>query len=128
VQQVPPLQFLTTEDMKHLNGILLCDEEMHGRTSGERQKRKPAWKTLSDMKAIMTWITKKIEEAGAMEEVISLSFINQMFAVVAGEFSEGEQNGQKKWNMLVRVLHGRQNVTINFFTVCLQTVLLCYQE
>jgi len=60
----------------------------------------------------MTWTTNKVEEAGAMEEVISLSLVDWLFAVVAGEFSEGEQNGQKKWNMLVRVLHSRKNVAV----------------
>ena len=128
MQQVPPLQFLATEDMKHLNGILLCDEEMHGRTGGELENRRPARMTLGDMKAIMTWITNKVEEAGAMEEVISLSSVDRMFAVVAGEFSEGEQNGQKKWNTLVRVLHSRRNVPVYFFTVCLQTLLLHYRQ
>ncbi len=53
---------------------------------------------------------KNIKEARAMEEVISLSLVDQMFAVVAGEFSEGEQNGQKKWNTVV--LHSRRNVAV----------------
>ena len=56
----------------------------------------------------MTWITKKVEAAGAMEEVITLSSVDRMFEVVAGEFSEGERNGQKKWNTLVRVLQKKR--------------------
>jgi len=48
----------------------------------------------------MTWITKNVEAAVAMEEVIMLSSVDWMFEVVAGKFSEGEHNGQKKWNRL----------------------------
>ena len=90
--------------MKFLNSVPLDEEEMHGRTGGKREKRRLARKNLNDMKFLMNWITKKVEEAGAMEQVITLSSVDWMFSIVAGEFSEGEQNGQKKWNTLVRDL------------------------
>ena len=60
----------------------------------------------------MTWITNKVKAARAMEEVITISSVDRMFAVVEGEFSEGERNGQKKWTTLVRVLHRRQTATV----------------
>jgi len=72
----------------------------------------------------MTWTTNKVEEAGAMEEVISLLLVNWMFAVVVGEFSEGEHIWQKKWNMLVSVLHtSRQNAVSNFYSLLINIVV-----
>ncbi len=41
VQQVPPLWFLSSKGMRHLNGIPLGDEEMHGRTGGKPENRRP---------------------------------------------------------------------------------------
>jgi len=81
---------------------------MHGRTGKSKEKQRLARKNLNDMKFIMNWITKKVQEAGAMEQVITLSSVDRMFAMVAGEFSEGERNGQKKWNTLVRDLQTKQ--------------------
>jgi len=43
-----------------------------------------------------------------MEQVITLLLVDWMFAMVAGEFSEGEHNGQKKWNTLVRDLQTKR--------------------
>jgi len=64
------------------------------------------------MQFIMTWITKKVQAAGAMEEEITLSSVDRMFAVVTDEFSEGERNGQKKWSTFVRVLQKKQTVAV----------------
>jgi len=108
VRQVPPLRLLTKEDVAFLNHIPLDQDEMHGRTGKSKEKRRLARKNLNDMKFIMNWITKKVQEAGAMEQVITLSSVDRMFAVVAGEFSEGERNGQKKWNTLVRDLQTKR--------------------
>jgi len=112
VRQVPPLRFLTTKDVNFLDTVPLSDEEMHGRTGGKRENRRLARKTLNDMQFIMTWITKKVQAAGAMEEEITLSLVDRMFAVVTDEFSEGERNGQKKWSTIVRVLQKKQTVAV----------------
>jgi len=108
VRQVPPLRLLSREDVAFLNSIPLDADKMHGRTGKSKEKQRLARKNLNDMKFIMNWITKKVQEAGAMEQVITLSSVDRMFAVVAGEFSEGERNGQKKWNTLVRDLQTKQ--------------------
>jgi len=70
--------------------------------------------------------TKKVKEAGAMEQVITLSLVDWMFAMVAGEFSEGECNGQKEWNTLVRDLHTKQADPIYFFGCLLANLLWHY--
>ncbi len=93
--------------MKFLNIVPLDEEEMHGRTGGQKEKWQLARKNLNDMKFLMNQITKKVEEVGAMEQVIMLSSVDRMFSIVAGEFSEGEWNGQKKWNTLVRDLQSK---------------------
>ena len=67
---------------------------------------------MNDMQFVMTWITKKAQAAGAMEEEITLSLVDRMFAVVTDEFSEGERNGQKKWSTIVRVLQKKQTVAV----------------
>jgi len=77
---------------------------MHGRTGGSRERQRPAAKTLSDMRYLMNWITTTVAEAGAIEQEITISAVDWMFAVVANLFSEGECNGQKKWNMVIRAL------------------------
>jgi len=74
----------------------------------------------------MTWITKKVEAAGATEEEITLSLVDQMFlAVVADEFLEGEHNRpQMKWSMA-----GGQGISYRrskqFLIVCLQAFCCC---
>jgi len=65
----------------------------------------------------MNWITTKVREAGVIEQEITISAVDQMFAVVANLFSEGEHNGQKKWNTVIRALQKN----LNFCIVCLQT-------
>jgi len=61
-------------------------------------------KTLSDMRYLMNWITAKVAEARAIEQEITISAVDRMFAVVENLFSEGECNGQKKWNTVIRAL------------------------
>ena len=59
---------------------------------------------LSDMKFLMNWITSKVEAAGALEQEITISAVDQMFQVVTEEFSEGECSGQKRWTTVIRGL------------------------
>ena len=49
----------------------------------------------------MNWISNKVEEAGAKEEVITPSSVNRMLQDVSHFFSEAEHDGQKSWLTVV---------------------------
>jgi len=84
---------------------------MHGRTGGRRERRQPARKILNDMKFLMKWVGSRVEVAEAVENIITISSVDRMFLAVAHEFSDGECDGQKKWNTVVNSLR-RQKVSI----------------
>jgi len=109
VRQVPPLWFLDIEDLNHLDVLPLgAEERIHSRLGKAKEKRRPATTILSDLRFVMRWITTRVEEAGRMEEEITILAVDRMFEVVAGHFSEGEHNGQKKWPTVIRSLWKKQ--------------------
>jgi len=66
VRMVPPLRSMTTKDFEHLDRVPLAEDEMHGRTGKSRTSRQPARKILCQLAFLMGYITRKMEEAGAM--------------------------------------------------------------
>ena len=108
IRQIPPLKYITIEDVNHLKEVPLAEEEMHGRTGGTRECRREPSKLLSDMRFLMKWITDKVAASpGGIKREITISAVDCMFQVVTDEFSEGERNGQKKWLTVVRSLRKR---------------------
>jgi len=107
VRQVPPLRNLEAPDVCHLNGIAIGEDEMHGR-AGPRDRRRLARKTLNDLKFLMKWVAFRVHEAGATAHVITIASVDRMFLSVAPEFSEGERDGQKKWNTVVNELRKKK--------------------
>ncbi len=63
------------------------------------------------MKFLMKWVGSRVEAAEAVENVITISSVDRMLLAVAHEFSDGERDGQKKWNTVVNSLR-RQKVSI----------------
>ena len=109
IRNIPPLRTLTTTDLSHLDAIPLTEVEMPGRNGRHKNKRRPASKTLSDLKFLMDYSTKKVEQAGALATVITLTNVDTMFSVVYDEF-EGGQNAQKNWQSVAQDICRRQRV------------------
>ena len=87
-------------------GIPLGEDEMHARVGRNRHRRRPARKIYCDLKFLMEYITKKIRDAGRMNDVIKMASVVEMYQVVAQEF-EGGRNAQKKWVTVATELRAR---------------------
>ena len=97
-------------DLAFLDNIPLADEEMQGRNGRNKNKRRAARKTYSDLAYLMNYIQEKVEQAGAMADSISLTTVDAMFRVVADEF-EGPRNAQKKWSTFSQELRRRNKAS-----------------
>ena len=106
VRGIPPLRMVKPEDLKFLDGIPLGEDEMHARVGRDRHRRRPARKIYCDLKFLMEYITKKIRDAGRMNDVITMESVVEMYQVVAQEF-EGGRNAQKKWVTVATELRAR---------------------
>ncbi|KAL7561891.1 hypothetical protein ACA910_014266 [Epithemia clementina (nom. ined.)] len=88
VRKVPPLWMLTKQDVEWLARVPLSEEEMHGRTGWDSDKRRLPRKTLSDMKFLMDHLTKIIKDKGKFIEpaVATTADVDAMFYEIADEF------------------------------------------
>ena len=87
---------LDSKDLEFLDAIPLSEEEQHGWTGPNKNRCRPACKTLCDLKFLMLYITDKVVAAGRLVDVITMASVVDMFSVVATEFG-GARNSQKKW-------------------------------
>jgi hypothetical protein len=104
VLQVPPLRFLETIDVNHLDKLKLNDSETHGRAEAFKEKRRPANKMMCDLRFLMRFVTDLVEHEGALEETITISTVDKMFSTVSNKFHVGERDLQKQWLTVVREL------------------------
>ena len=99
VRGIPPLRMLDSKDLEFLDAIPLSEEEQHGRTGPNKNRRRPARKTLCDLKFLMMYITDKVVATGRFADVITMASVVDMLSVVATEFG-GARNSQKKWHTI----------------------------
>ena len=59
---------------------------MHGRSGRFQNSRRNSRKTLNDLSFLMKYITRRVEEANAMEQEITITSVTRMFQVVEDEF------------------------------------------
>ena len=85
------------DDVKYLDMIPLSKEEMHGRTGKHTTKRRPVKKTLYELRQLMDYIEKRVEEDDKTAIVINIETVDAMYDVVASEFAVGPRDAQKKW-------------------------------
>ena len=97
VRGVPPLKTLQVKDLEHLDAIPLSEEEQHGRTGRNKERRQPSRAIFFDMTYLMTYITTKVTENGGIPLVITDSAVVRMFELVGGVFLGG-RNAQKRWS------------------------------
>ena len=82
-------------------------DEMHGWNRRNKNNRRAAWKTYSDLAYLMNYIQDKVQEAGAMTDTITIANVDAMYQVVAQEFLAGWRNVQKKWSKFSQELRWR---------------------
>lgn len=105
-REVPPLQLLKNKDVCHLDDLPLVGDE-----KGPEPPRRPraARKVMCDLRFIMEFVTKKIQETGALEErVINPTTVDRMFLSVSHLFSEEERDGRKQWTTAARRIRLKQ--------------------
>ena len=68
VRSIPPLKKLFAADLKHLVGMPLGEEEMHGRAGGSKYRRRESRKLFCEMKNLMDYMTSRITEEGNLPE------------------------------------------------------------
>ena len=75
IRQITPLRFLEPQDVKFLDDIPLSAQEMHGRSGRFQNSRRNSRKTLNDLSFLMKYITRRVEEANAMEQEITITSV-----------------------------------------------------
>lgn len=83
--------------MKHLDKIPMTAAETKGRAGKHAAIRRKSSKVLADVRFLMRHITAMVEDAGAMEEVITPSSVDRMFAAVSRRLILTVKDDQKKW-------------------------------
>ena len=96
--------------MKFLDQIPISQEELHARTGANRNRWQLSRKTLCDLKFLMGYITKKVQDANRVKNVITPTLVMRMLEVVAEEF-QGGRNSQKKWHTVANELRAKQRQT-----------------
>jgi hypothetical protein len=102
VRQIPPLRFLETIDVNHLDKVNLDDTETHGRALPFRKKRRPASKMMCDLRFLMKFVNDLVEREDAIEDMITLTTVDKMYSLVSKNFDAGERDLQKQWLTAVR--------------------------
>jgi hypothetical protein len=111
VRQVPPLRFLDTADISHLDKVRLDETELHGRTGQFGKNRRQSKKIMCDMKFLMTYIKQQLEGKGVtIGNTITVEAVDQMFAAISEKFDLGPRDMQKQWLTVVRDLR-KKNTT-----------------
>ncbi|KAL7574763.1 hypothetical protein ACA910_017326 [Epithemia clementina (nom. ined.)] len=108
VRNVPPLRMISKKDVEWLENVPLSEEERHGRTGRDSDKRRLPQKTLSDMKFLMEHLTKIIKDKEKFIEpaVATTADVDAMFYKIADEF-QGIRDAQKKWVTVVNELQDK---------------------
>jgi hypothetical protein len=105
VRQVPPLRFLETVDVSHLDKLGLNDTETHGRTGKFNNNRRQSKKVMCDMRYLMNNIKQQLEEKNVtIPTTITIEAVDRMFAAVSENFDLGPRDMQKQWLSVVREL------------------------
>jgi isoleucyl-tRNA synthetase len=107
IRQVSPLRFVKLPDVKHLDKRPIIEEERHGRRGKFKNSRRAARKVLCDMRYLIKFIRKKLEEKNmwfARHEAITQRKVNSKFEAINSEFMVNQRDLQKSWVSVVRQL------------------------
>ena len=75
-RSIPPLRSLNSKDFMFLDKIPLSAEEKHGKSGRGKNNRRESRKTYNDLAFLMKYITTRVQEAGRMEEEITISSVD----------------------------------------------------
>lgn len=106
-RHIPPLRYLTSSDVKHIDDIPLSELEMIGRKGQYKYLRRKSFKNLGDMRFLMTYITRMVYEVNAMEDIITPESVDRMFESISHKLSD--KDGQNKWQSFLRKLRSPGN-------------------
>lgn len=100
VRNISPLRFIELPDVNHLDKIALSEEELQGRRGQHKESRRPAKKTLCDIKKLMKTITEKVVEKGAFCDEVTPEAVDLMYRSVEDyfiQFTGKGRDSQKSW-------------------------------
>jgi hypothetical protein len=107
VNNVPPLRHLEISDINHLDDVPLSAVELHGRKGRYREQRRKTSKLLSDMKFLMGYMKRILQERNLYRAETTLESVDAMFQSVSDLF-EGNRPGQINWLTAVNKLRYTQ--------------------
>lgn len=110
-RNIPPLRFLDTKDIEHVDALPLSQVEKHRRTGYFNAQRRKASKHLSDMKYVVKVVMQLVKEVNAHTAVHTINTVDNMFRAVAQRLIAGCRDDQKQWLSVVRELR-RQKVVV----------------
>jgi hypothetical protein len=110
VRNIPPLRFLKPPDVCHLHSLEIGEEEKHGRTGKDKDKRRDPKKTLSDMAVLMKMVKEKVSARGEWAAVITPDSVAEMFRKVEDEFKGlGKRDSQVMWTTVLKNQRAKKN-------------------
>jgi hypothetical protein len=101
---------LTIVDIKHVDLEPLLDVEKARKVGPNKDNIRIATKFLSDMRFLCNFIIRIITKLGKLEEVITMSSVDRMFAIIAHLIMDTERAAQKNWTSTVRELRDKDLV------------------
>jgi hypothetical protein len=107
IRNITPLHELEPVDYNHLDKIPLSEDEMHGRTGKDKDKRRASRKTFSELKTSMNYVHNKVVDHGAYRPEITPALVNAMFQDIAHLFTEEERDAQKHWVTVLKSVRKR---------------------
>jgi hypothetical protein len=109
-RNVHPLKMVQLIDIKFVDDEPLTVVEMARKVGPFRENRRVATKFLSDMRFLCNFIIRIITKLGKLEEVITMSSVDRMFAIIAHLIMDTERAAQKNWTSTVRELRDKDLV------------------
>lgn len=113
VTHVAPLRLLCTKDVDFLDDVPLTAEEMVGRRGGSTTRR-PAGKSLSDLRYVMNVLVMMVEEEGTMNLNITIATVDEMFRSIEHRLLVRIRDLQKNWRSVVREFREMKIKVSNF--------------
>ena len=104
VRNIPPLRFLTHQDVKFVDKLPLDEEEQHARVGNHKESRRKSFRNLYDMRFLCGYIKRRCEEKGVYTAVHTIQTVDAMYREIEAEFSVRQRDAQKRWRTFVSQL------------------------
>jgi hypothetical protein len=112
VLQIPPVKYLTIQDIKHIDSKPLSAMEKVRKVGPNKENRRMVTKQLSDIRFLCNYLTRVLLNLGKLESTITMTAVDRMWEIAADEVLGKERDDQKQWNSVVRELRRYKPTTV----------------